>query len=127
VTRWGAYVEQRLGELDRGEGDYTGLRQPSAATVAHARKVAAETFRETTPTPSVVPDDEGAVLFVWHKNGIDGEIAVTEDEASVWVHHRTTGAMWSSPLSEHRGCCLPRMLDHLEAERPLSLVAENCR
>ncbi len=118
MTRWGAYVEQRLGELERGEGDYTELKQPSVATLARARQVAAETLRDTTPTPSVVPDEEGSVLFVWHKNGVDAEITVTEDEASVWVHHRETGAMWSSPLSEHRSCCLPRVLDRLESSSP---------
>ena len=90
VTRWGAYVEQRLGELERGEGDYTELRQPSAATVAHARKVAAETFRDTTPTPSVVPDDEGSVLFVWHKNGMDVEMSVSETR-------RASGRMSTGP------------------------------
>ena len=81
-TRWGAYVEQRLGELERGEGDYTGLRRPSAATVAHARKAAAETFRDTTPAPSVVPTDDGGIDFVWHKNGYDVEWCVTEAERS---------------------------------------------
>ena len=124
MTRWGTYVSQRLGEMERGEGDYTGLRQPSAATVAHARKVAAETFRDTTPTPSVVPDDEGAVLFVWRKNGMDVEIAVTEDGASIWAHHRASGQMWSSDfLADHWTCCVPRVMDALEAIRPLSLAA----
>jgi hypothetical protein len=123
MTRWGAYVEQRLGELERGEGDYTELRRPSAVAVANARKVAAETFRDTTPTPSVVPDEEGAVLFVWHKNGHDVEIAVTETGADIWAHHRATGEMWSSPLTRHRTCCIPRVMDALEAVRPLSLVA----
>jgi hypothetical protein len=123
MTRWGTYVGERLGELERGEGDYTELKQPTAATVAHARRVAAETFRDTTPTPSVVPDDEGAVLFVWRKNGHDVEIAVTEGGASIWAHHRASGQMWSSDLTEHRTCCVPRVMDALEAVRPLSLVA----
>lgn len=116
VTRWGAYVEQRLGELGRGEGDYTELRRPSAATVAHARKVAAGTFRDTTPAPSVVPDDEGSVLFVWHKNGHDVEICVTETGADIWARHRATGDEWESPLPDHAGCCVPRVLDALEAD-----------
>ena len=115
MTQWGAYVGQRLGELERGEGDYTGLRQPSAATVARARQVAAETFRGTTPTPSVVPDDEGHVMFVWHKNGYDVEICVTESEADIWAHQRATGDMRASPLPDHDRCCVPRVLDALEA------------
>ena len=117
MTRWGAYVSQRLDEMERGEGDYTELRQPSAATVANARRVAAETFRDTTPTPSVVPTADGGIDFVWHKNGYDAEICVTETEADIWARHRVTGAEWSSPLLDHEGCCVPRVLDALESDR----------
>jgi len=114
MTRWGAYVGRRLGELERGEGDYTGLRQPSAATIANARRVAAETFRDTTPTPSVVPTADGGIDFVWHKNGYDVEICVTEDEADMWARQRATGDEWASPLPDHDRCCVPRVLDALE-------------
>ena len=114
MTRWGAYVAQRLDDLERGEGDYTDLRQPSAATVAHARQVAAETFRDTTPTPSVVPDADGGIDFVWHKNGYDVEICVTANEADIWARHRVTGDEWASPLPGHDRCCVPRVLDALE-------------
>jgi hypothetical protein len=111
VSRWEAYVGQRLGELERGEGDYTDLRKPSAATVTHARKAAAETFRDTTPTPSVVPDSEGAVLFVWHKNGYDVEWCITETDAEFWAHHRATGKMYDEQ-------CMDLVLDALEGRPP---------
>lgn len=107
-TRWGAYVEQRLGELERGEGDYTELRLPSAVTVAHARKAAAEAFRDTTPTPSVVPTADGGIDFVWHKNGYDVEWCITEGDAEFWAHHRATGAMYDEE-------CMQVVLDALEA------------
>lgn len=115
VTRWGTYVEQRLSELERGEGDYTELRRPSAATVARAREVAAETFRDSTPTPSVVPTADGGIDFVWRMNGYDVEICVTEAEADIWARHRATGDEWASPLPDHDQCCVPRVLDALEA------------
>lgn len=92
MTRWGAYVSQRLDELERGEGDYTDLKRPSAAVVVLARKTAAENFRDTTPTPSVVPTAEGGIDFVWHKNGWDVELCVTEADADFWAHHRASGA-----------------------------------
>ncbi len=114
VTRWGAYVGQRLGELERGEGDYTELRCPSAATVARARKVAAETFRDGTPTPSVVPNADGGIDFVWHKNGYDVEICVTETEADIWARQRATGDEWAAPLPDLDQMCIPYVLDALE-------------
>ena len=107
MSRWGAYVSQRLGELERGEGDYTGLKQPSAATVAFARRMAAETFRDTTPTPSVVPTPDGGIDFVWHKNGYDVEWCITEGEAEFWAHHRPTGQMYDEQ-------CMQLVLDALE-------------
>jgi hypothetical protein len=115
MSRWDAYVTRRLDELERGEGDFTDLKRPSAAAVTHARQVAAQVFRDTTPTPSVVPDEDGNVLFVWHKSGIDAEIWVwEEDSAGVWVHDRGTGEMWSGSLADHQGCCVRRLLDALE-------------
>jgi hypothetical protein len=106
MTRWGAYVEQRLGELERGEGDYTDLRQPSAVTVDNARRVAARVFRDTTPTPSVVPTAEGGIDFVWRKNGYDVELTVTEAGAEFWARERSSGRQWDAPL--------PEVLDALE-------------
>jgi hypothetical protein len=106
MTRWGAYVEQRLGEMERGEGDYTDLRQPSAAIIASARKLAAETFRDSTPTPSVVPTAEGGIDFVWAKNGYDVEFAVTEAGAEFWARQRSTGREWDA--------LTPEVLDAME-------------
>jgi hypothetical protein len=116
VTRWGAYVEQRLGELERGEGDYTGLQRPSAGAIMSAREVAASLFRDDTPTPSVVPTESGDVAFVWHKNGIDAELDVNETEADLWAHDRADGDMWSGAVADHRGCCVKRLLDRLAGE-----------
>jgi hypothetical protein len=118
VSRQGPYVARRLGELERGEGDYTGLKRPSAATVARAREVAVRTFRDSTPAPSVVPDEDGNVLFIWHRNGIEAEIAAGEDCVSVWAHHRDTEAEWWGSLEEHLGCCVRRLLDVLEGPPP---------
>ena len=117
VSRSSGYVTQRLDELERGGGDYGGFRRPSAATVAHDRVVAAQVFRDTTPTPSVVPDEDGNVLFVWHKNGIDAEVTVSATVADVWVHDRNLGDMWSGSMEEYSGCCVKRLLDHLEEAR----------
>jgi hypothetical protein len=107
VSRWGAYVNQRLDELERGEGDYTELKRPSAVTVAHARKAAAETFRDTTPSPSVVPTSDGGISFVWHKNGFDVEWYIAEGEAEFWAHNRATGNIYDEK-------CMNLILDALE-------------
>ena len=84
-----------------------GLRRPSAATVAHARRAAAEAFRDTTPTPSVVPTADGGIDFVWHKNGYDVEWCITEVNAEFWAHHRATGKMYDEQ-------CMQIVLDALE-------------
>lgn len=110
-------MEQRLGELGRGDGDFTDLKRPSAATVSRARGVAAATFRQDTPTPSVVPTEDGEVAFIWHKNGIDAEITVEESgPVHVWAHDRGLGESWSGSLDDHRTCCVARLLDELERE-----------
>ena len=106
VTRWGTYVEQRLGELERGEGDYTDLCKPSAAVVASARRLAAETFRDGTPAPSVVPTADGGIDFLWARNGYDAEFTVTEAGAEFWARQRSTGRQWD--------VLAPEVLDALE-------------
>src|SRR5262245_10370952 len=62
---WQQHVYRRLGELGTGVGDFTGLAQPSPEVVQRARGVAAAMFDSDTPAPSVMPTEEGAVVYVW--------------------------------------------------------------
>ena len=101
ASRWQAYVKRRLGELEDGLHDFTDLKIPSTSAIQRARTIAGDTFRFDTPTPSVVPSEEGAVLFVWHKAGWDVEVEVTEIAANVWANRREDSTGWYGPLSEH--------------------------
>ena len=114
MTRWGAYVEQRLTDLENGTGDFTGLQRPSAGAIMSAREVAASVFRDGTPTPSVVPTESGDVAFIWHKNGVDAELDVNETQADLWAHDRVSGETWGGKVADHRGCCVERLLGRLE-------------
>ncbi len=95
-----AYVYQRLNELGEGSYDFTGLNIPSLLTIDRARSIAFETLGRNIPTPSVVPSEEGAVMFVWRKAGWDLEFEITESEANVWAHRRHDSSGWYGPLSE---------------------------
>lgn len=119
MTRWGAYVEQRIDDLRCGKGreDWEG-QWPSPAAVTAAWDLACEVFRESTPTPSVVPSEDGAVLFVWRKNGMDAELEVSETGADLWVHDRVAEDLWSSPVAECRDDRIPWLLDRLERGAP---------
>jgi hypothetical protein len=102
--RWGAYVAQRLGELDRGEGDFTGLQRPGRDTIRRANFVATALFAPTTPTPSVVPGEEGEVCFVWHKAGWSMQITVPTrpGQTRVWAYRAATETTFSGPMEEFR-------------------------
>jgi hypothetical protein len=115
VTRWGAYVAQRIDDLRHGKGreDWEG-QWPGPAAVTAAWDLACEIFRESTPAPSVVPGDDGAVLFIWHKNGVDAELEVSGTGADLWVHDRVAEDEWSGPVADCRDDRIPWLLDRLE-------------
>jgi hypothetical protein len=108
-SRWRSYVLQRIGELRKGTGDFTGLRKPSALVVDRAWLLATVLFRSDTPTPSVIPSEDGEVLYVWHKAGWDLEISVGSEEIAVWAYDRNGGTTFSGSFAEERA----RLLDLL--------------
>jgi hypothetical protein len=97
-SRWQKYVYQRILELRNGEDDFTELPRPAPLVTDRAWQVATRVLRPDTPTPSVVPSDEGNVVFVWHKARWDLEIEVGPEEATVWAHNQNTGEMFSGSL-----------------------------
>jgi hypothetical protein len=104
-SRWQRYVSERIEEIRSGRDDYSELPRPSPYVVERAWWVATSVLKADTPTPSVVPSDEGNVVFVWHKALWDLEIEVGPRETRVWAHNRKTDTMFSGLLDEQ----LPRL------------------
>jgi hypothetical protein len=102
TSRWHSYVETRLAELEFGVYDFTDLIQPTEAVVTRARNVVNGLLQPYVPTPSVVPSEDGAVLFVWNKAGWDLHLEVTEGESSIWARERSSGEILYGPLEDHQ-------------------------
>jgi len=101
VSRWYGYVNKRLSELESGAYDFTGLVQPQARAVSRAQTIAGTLFRPDTPTPSVVPSEDGAVVFVWHKAGWDMELEVSDRSTFVWAQRRVDNYRFSGSLNDN--------------------------
>jgi hypothetical protein len=99
-SRWRRYVDRRLSQLERGEGDFTGLQRPINAVVERARVISNTLFRADTPTPSVVPSEDGNIQFIWHKAGWELEIEVASEEVNVWARCGASGAVFYGSLGE---------------------------
>jgi hypothetical protein len=100
-SRWHKYVYGRIQELLNGEDDFSELPQPTSFVIDRAWQVATRVLHSDTPTPSVVPSDDGNVVLVWHKARWDLEIEIGPEEVTVWAHSRNTGEMFSGTLDEH--------------------------
>jgi hypothetical protein len=111
-SRWHKYVSERINELQHGEDDFSELSQPTSLVIDRAWQVATRVLHSDTPTPSVVPSDDGNVVFVWHKARWDLEIEVSPEEVTVWAHSRNTGEMFSGTLDEQLER-VSRLLDFL--------------
>jgi hypothetical protein len=105
TPRWFRYVTRRLGNLEHypESGDEASYPKPPSQTVEKAWLLVYDLFEGNTPTPSVVPADEGGVEFAWHKSGWDLVISVLAEETSVWARNLAVGVNWSCPLSESLG------------------------
>jgi hypothetical protein len=104
TPRWFNYVNRRLSEFENyaepALDDDDAYPRPPSSTILEAWKVAHGLFDAATPTPSVVPAEEGGVEFAWHKYSWDLVISVLTEETSVWVRNRVGGENWCFPLSE---------------------------
>ena len=100
-SRWMSYVYLRLESLLLNP-DPEFNPYPTQEDIQAAWRVVQDVLRPETPTPSVVPSEDGGIQFVWHKAGWDIELDVDAWDASVWVRSRRTGEMWLLPLDEAR-------------------------
>gem|GEM_PF-6875059 len=107
TPRWFNYLKRRLDYLQNyplpDTADDDAYPKPPEETVKRAWQIAYKLFDVDTPTPSVVPADEGGVEFAWHKNGWDLVISALPEETLVWARNRSLGERWSFVLSEQWG------------------------
>lgn len=101
-TSWDSYVVRRLAALRAGVDDFTGLKVPSPWIIDRAWGVASSYFRRTTPPPSVVPTEDGDILYVWRKAGWELHIEIGSEGTTAWAYHRQSGETWSGSLGERR-------------------------
>lgn len=100
--RWNGYVARRLQSLRVGASDFTGLKAPSAWIVDRAWAVANNYFSPTTPPPSVVPTEDGNILYVWRKYGWELDLEISSEEATVWAYHQKSGHTWAGTFGERQ-------------------------
>jgi hypothetical protein len=101
-SRWYSYVGRRLAELTEGKHASSGMPVPTRIVTERALAVAMEHFDIDTPTPSVVPSEEGNVLFVWRSEMLELEIEIGLKESTVWAYDRSRGEVWSGALAEQQ-------------------------
>ena len=112
-SRWRAYVAERFRQLAEriGEPGY-----PSLEALNRALHSVDFLLPPTTPTPSVLPSEEGGVELIWQRNGWDVQVEL--DEAGrdfVWTRERTSGEVTAGDLEELREI-LREILDQLGGE-----------
>ena len=86
-VRWLTYVASRLLQMAQHNRQPNEI-YPDVRILQRAWSEAIDLFHTNTPTPSVVPSDDGGVLFIWHKGGWDLEIEVRESSSVVWGRTR---------------------------------------
>lgn len=82
IPKWCREVVRRicaLGDLSDNWDSYGGRRIQASCAVA-AIEIALDLFTPRTPTPIVVPTNQGGLQLEWHRGGMDLELRI--DSAS---------------------------------------------
>ena len=98
VPPWRTYLRKRLDDFSVADSPGSPSRDALAATW----NIVGGLLALESPTPSVVPGDDGAVELVWQRGGWHVELEIGPREAYVWAKERETGATWSGDLDEVR-------------------------
>lgn len=106
VPQWLPYVSKRLAQIGFPHRTTDiGSATPRPSTVFRAFQEISRFMDRVTPTPSVVPTHDGAIMLVWHKGGWDIEVEIGSDESAVWADRRDGSDSWEGSLDE----CLPQL------------------
>lgn len=110
-SQWKPYVYRRLVEMQLRRVAFEPAEYPSEETLWRAWHLINSILDSDTPTPSVVPGDEGGVRLVWHKGDWDTELEIEANDVFVWARNHRTGETWHGGLGDaHR-----RLPEHLRS------------
>ncbi len=104
---WQSYLGERLSDLALNKT----VEYPDGDALRAAWNVADGLLDHWSPTPSVVPGDEGTVDLVWQRGGWHVELEIGSREVFVWARDRETGETWSGDLPELRDLLMDLFAD----------------
>jgi hypothetical protein len=111
IAKWELYVYHRLAEYFETITD-VGVWDPGS--VMRAWQALPDLIPSNAPSPSVVPNGEGGVQFVWRKFGYHIKIEFAPPGDYVWVRNLNDHTAWHGSL-ETRRVTLRRVLKLISA------------
>ena len=98
--RWQPYVSARF----RALAEFSGQEgYPSLEMLTGALRRIETLLHPTTPTPSVIPGEDGTVELIWQRLGRDLQIVLGDEEGDwFWTRDRETQALEEGPLEDLR-------------------------
>lgn len=96
------YLHRRISEIESGLGDWTGLQHPNSDVINVAKIVAFELHLGHLRTPSVVPSEDGHIVFIWSSARFALEVEARAKDVTIWLHDRATEVVtnWIGQPSE---------------------------
>lgn len=100
-----AWIRAAIGKIEDltalapGWDDYNAKIIDATVAVQAVRFILDHAY-PTLPEPAIVPTSDGGIQIEWHRGGVDFEVAISDEESTVFVEDTQTGEIEQRPADQ---------------------------